>query len=239
MNVKFVDGLVEQLKGQTPLQEMDSNPVYTLMQQKELGNFKFAQIVRDMHEHRPFTEDRLGALKQEPEKDIRVMTSVSGDNAAFAVVKRQPEADGSYAMLARVNISKVAPGKWELQDFFTSLDPTGMEKDEAKRYVDLAAGIRKEYKGNSDKFVADFLQGLQKGDDVWGAMTTADHAGKIDKIFDGARREEQQRIDAGEKPMALRKITDDRIGGTFTGHTSPDENAPKRTSVAPTLRHKS
>lgn len=237
MNVKFVDGLMEQLKSQTPLQEMDGNPIYTLMQQKELGNFKFAQIVRDMHEHRPMTEDRFGDMKQEPEKNIRVLTSVSGDNAAFAVVKRQPEADGSYAMLARVNISKGPTGKWELDDFFTSLDPTGFEKDEAKRYVDLAAGIRKEYKGNDDKFVADFLQGLQKGEDVWGAMTTADYAGKIDKIFDGARREEQQRIDAGEKPMALRKITDDRIGGTFTGYSKAETSAENRTSVAPTLRN--
>ena len=237
MNVKFVDGLVEQLKGQTPLQETDANPIYSLMQEKELGNFKFAQIVRDMHEHRPMVEDRMGDLKQEKEKDIRVLTSVSGDNVSFAVVKREAEADQSYAMLARVNMSKDAKGKWQLQDFFTSLDPTGFEKDEATRYVDLAAGIKKEYKGNDDKFVADFLQGLQKREDVWGAMTTADHAGKIDKIFDGARREEQQRIDAGEKPIALRKIGNDRIGGTFTGHVSADENAAKRTSVAPTLRH--
>ena len=36
MNVKFVDGLVEQLKGQTPLQEMDGNPIYPLMQEKTL-----------------------------------------------------------------------------------------------------------------------------------------------------------------------------------------------------------
>ena len=238
MNVKFVDGLVEQLKGQTPLQEMDGNPIYTLMQEKTLDAAKLAKIVRGIHEHRPMVEDRLGDEKQSEEKSIRVMTDATTDMAFFAVVNRKAEADGSYGILAKITISKGANGKWGLDDFLTALDPTGYDQKEARQYVNLAEGIKKAYKGNDDKFVADFMQGLSKNEDVWGALTTADNNSRIDNIFDGARKEEQQRLDAGEKAISVRKIVDGRMPGTYAAYSAGETSAENRTSTAAVLRHK-
>lgn len=238
MNVKFVDGLVEQLKGQTPLPEQDGNPIYKLMQEKDLGNTKLAKIVRDLHEHRPVTEDRYGQEKQAPEKDIRIMTDATPNIVTFAVTGRKPDADGTFGILARVSMTRGQDGRLSLDDFHTSLDPTGYENN-SHQYVNLADGISKAYKGATDQFVANFLQGLSKGDDVWGALSHADYSGKIDNIFDGARKEEQSRLDAGEKPISLRKIVDGRIPGTFEGYAPDNKTSVEtRSSYAPTLRHK-
>ncbi len=237
MNVKFVDGLMEQLKGQTPLPDMDGNPIYKLMQEKDLSGYKMARIARDIHEHRPVTEDRYGEEKTAPEKDIRVMTMASESMMSFAVVNRKPDADGSYGILARINMQRDDKGKWGMMDFFTALDPSGYDKQEARQYVNLVEGINKQYKGDGDKFAADFLQGLSKGDDVWGALTSADYNGRIDNIFDSARKEEQQRITAGEGPIALRKITDGHNPGTFESFSKGETREANRTTTPAILRH--
>lgn len=238
MNVKFVDGLVEQLKGQTPLQEEEGNPIYKLMLEKDLGNSKLAKIVRDIHEHRPVTEDRDGNEVQAPQKDIRVMTDSTPNIVTFAVTGRKPDADGTYGMLARISMSRDEKGRLSLDDFHTSLDPTGYENN-AHQYVNLADGIRKAYKGATDQFAANFLQGLSKGDDVWTALSHADYSGKLDDIFAGARKEEQSRLDAGEKPISLRKIVDGRIPGTFEGYAAENKtSAEMRSNYAPIVYHK-
>lgn len=238
MNVKFVDGLMEQLKSQTPLPEQDGNPIYKLMQEKEVGNSQLARIVRDIHEHRPVTENDYGKQVQAPQKDIRVMTDATPNIVTFAVTGRKPDTDGTYGILARVSMTRGRDGKLSLDDFHTSLDPTGHENN-AHQYVNLADGISKSYKGSTDHFVANFLQGLAKGDDVWSALSNADYSGKLDDIFAGARKEEQSRLDAGEKPISLRKIVDGRIPGTFEGYAPENKtSAQTRSNYAPILRSK-
>ncbi|HYD19094.1 MAG TPA: hypothetical protein VEF76_11505 [Patescibacteria group bacterium] len=238
MQMKFVDGLVEQLKGQDPLPEMDGNPIYTLMQEKSLSGYKLAGIVRDLHEHRPVTQDRYGEDVQAPEKNIRIMTDATPDRATFAIVSRKPDADGTFGMLARISIERDEKGKWGIDTFHTALDPTGIE-DNAHRYVDLRNGIMKEYKSAPDQFVANFLQGIAKGEDVWGALSNADYQGRIDEIFTAARKEEQKNIDDGGKPTSLRKIVEsDYMPGQFKGYSGPeDKKVETRSAYAPTLRN--
>jgi hypothetical protein len=236
-DVKFVDGLREQLKSGQPLPEEDSNPLYTLMQEKSLTGYELGKIAREIHAYRPMEKNRLGEEVQAPEKETLLLTDATPNRVSFAVVDRKPQEDGTYNSFARAVIERDDKGTWRVSDFFTSLDPTGYDKQEAGRYVNLADGLRDSYKNNDQKFVADFLQALSKGEDMWGALTAADYMGKIDNVFDAARREEQTRLKAGEGPIALTKIKAGRVPGTYDYFSGGEQKSDRRVSVAPILRH--
>ncbi|MBI1215884.1 MAG: hypothetical protein GC185_08710 [Alphaproteobacteria bacterium] len=238
MNVKFVDGLVESLKGHAPLPEDEGNPIYKLLQDKELRGNTIGQLVGALHEHRPMEKDSLGEEKLSAQKDTRILYDATENRVTFAVVGREPKADGTYNAYANVTLQRGDDKQWHVDSFFTSLDPTGFEKEEAERYVDIGEGVSTAYGKNDQKFVADFLQSMTKGEDMWGALTDADHMGRMDTVFAGARKQEQARLAAGEKPIALFKIKDGHFPGRFDYDASGETREERRVSVAPVMARK-
>lgn len=230
MDVKFVDGLVEQLKSSQPLPQEDGNPVYSLMQDPALRGNRLGSLVNQIHEHRP-----MDGEKPAPEKDTRILYDATENRVTFAVVGRAPNADGTYNTFANLTLERFDKNNWQLTSFFTSLDPTGFDKDESRRYVDIAGGVSTSYKSGGNKFAADFLQAMTQGEDMWGALLAADYMGRIDNVFAAARKEEQQRLDAGEKPLALFKIRDGHFPGRFDYDTDGETREERRVSVAPVM----
>jgi hypothetical protein len=237
-DITFADGLRAQLASQNPLPETDQNPLYTLMQDRDLDGYALGKLARAIHTHRPFETNALGENVQGLEKATLLLTNATPDRISFAITDPRPsQQDATYNTYARTTLERDDKGVWHVSDFFTSLDPAGCDQEDAHRYVDLADGLRGAYKENDQKFVADFLQSLSKGDDLWGALTTADYLGKIDTIFAAARKNEQNRMDAGEAPVSLMKIKAGRVDGTYAYFNGGEDNAARRVSVAPIMKN--
>lgn len=235
MDVKFVDGMLEQLKGKQPLPADDGNPIYKALVEQGVSGNKIGQMVGQLHEHRETVKDKLGEDKLEALKSTRILYDATPDRVTFAVVDRAKNADGTYKTYANVTLQRLDGKNWGVASFFTSLDPTGYDKDDARRYVDIADGVRGAYKNNDQMYVADFLRAMNKGEDMWGALTQADHMGRLDGIFDEARKQEQTRIAGGEKPIALYKIKDGHFPGRFDYDSSGDTREARRVSTAPVM----
>lgn len=231
-DVKFVDGLREQLKGLQPLPEDAGNPIYKLMQDKTLSGPALGKIVHALHEHRPMVKNGLDEDVPAPQKDTKILYDATPDRVSFSVVQREPQANGNYGILASTTLTRDKSGAWGLDTMFTSLDPTGFDAQEQRQYVDLAGGIRGAYKKDDQKFAADFLHHMTRGEDIWGALSNADHMGRIDNIFDAARKEEQERRKDGAGPVALFNIRDGRIPGTYD-FSGGETKAERRTDTYP------
>lgn len=232
MNVKYVDGLIEQLKGLEPLADTTPKTIYECMQDKSLTPRQLGQLVHAMHEYREVTKDIMGDDQLAPQKATQILFREGSTDVTFSLVDRAPQADGTFSTYARITLEKDAKGGWGLTRFTTSLDPSGYDKDMAQQYVDMADQIRGAYK-NTDKFGADFLQALTQGEFMWDAMMKADYMGRADTMFEKACKEEQQRRQDGGAPMRIMKIEQGRLPGTFDFSGRGETRDQNRVAVAP------
>jgi hypothetical protein len=232
MNVRFVDGLREQLKQQQALPETDQNPINTLLQDKSLSGPEIGKLIHQLHEHRPLVKNGLDEDVPSAEKSTKMLYDATENRLTVSLVGRKPLENGTYDTYARITLERPPKGKWDVTSFFTSLDPTGFDPAEAKQYVDLTDGIKGAYKGNEGFYAAAVMQQLTKGEDLWGALSRADHMGRIDDMFSKARKQEQARLDAGEKPQSIMRVKDGRIPGT-TDWASGVAASEKRVSMFP------
>lgn len=236
MDMKFVDGMVEQLKNNTPIPEQEGNILYKMMQDRDMTASALGKVVHHMAEHRETVTNHQGNDELAAQKPIKILAYPAGDDLVLSVVNRTPEADGTYGTYARITLGRNEKGAWQLNSFMTSLDPGGFEKDLAHKYVDIADAVKASYKDGAQQFTAEVLKGLSKGDDMWGALYNADNYGHIDTIFDKTRAAEQKRLDAGGAPQTINKITEGRIPGTFA-YFSGDSPDGRRATQAPVYKN--
>lgn len=235
MQITYVDGMREELAKLQAIRPEQPLTVDWMLHDKKVTPQNLGKLVNAL---------QLDALEKQPadfrHAGTKLMYHATSDSVVFDLVDQTPAADGSYASYARIEIAQQKDGQWALRHFKSSLDPSGFDKGESQMYVDLADSIHSQYKrpGEAARFAADFLTAAAQGNFMWDSLIKADLRGSIDEVFDDARKREQARLTAGEKPMAIFKTCEGRIPGTFEySHVgaTPQEN---RQSVSPVQHHR-
>lgn len=198
--IHIIDGLAAALKSHRPLPAMAENPLYLMLCDEKTTGPAFGKMAHDLHEHRAVSLTENGKEVMEAQKNTRILYDATPERVTLSFVSRKIT-DGAHDTFARVTLERDGRKRWNMTQFFTSLDPTGYEAAEAAQYVDLSGGLRPHY---DCKFAADFLFNLTKGDDLWRAMMEADHKNRLDDAFDAARK---------EGPISIIKTAAGRIDG--------------------------
>ena len=207
-DVKYVDGMIESLKQFQPLVDKPDNLVYDMMQRRDISGYKIGKLVRALHEHRETVKDGLDEDILAPEKPLTILYDATENRVSLSVANRQKQDDGTYPTHARVTLSRAGDGKWHVDSFFTSLDPSEADSQLRDDFVDIGEGIRDSYKHNDQKFVADFLKELSNGGNIWDGIFRADNNDKISGLYDKMALDPDSR-------KTIMPIKDGRVPGSF------------------------
>lgn len=222
--VEYIDGLAEDLKNHKPVKDLPDNVIYDMLQDRDIDGYKIAKMAVALHEHRKTVKDGLDEDVLEAENPITIMHNSGPDRVTLAICARAPDDAGHFSNPARLTLMRNNKNEWHVEQFFISTDATAYSDEKEHTYVDLAEGIRENYKQHDQKFATDFVKHLANGDDIWDALFRADNNGKIDQIFATAMSELKAE-DA--KGAGLYNIKSGRTPGSF------DYADGSRTYVAP------
>lgn len=198
-------------EGHKPVADLPKNPIYDMMQQRDVSGYDIAKTAIALHEHRKTVKDGLDEDVLEDQKDLTLVHNSSPDRVTISVVDREANRDGTYNTHARMTMMRDSKGAWKVEQFFIPLDDMD-DNTQDKGFIDLADGIREQYKNDDQMYVNTFLQELANGRSVQEAAIGGDYGGKYDKIYENGLNE---RKEEGNKPLKINPITAGRTKGSF------------------------